>query len=77
MKLDLSKLRTAAADHTTETQRLLDANAALAKAAADLDAPLADAQAEIDALTAEIANQTSALKAFNDAQPAVAAPAAS
>lgn len=78
MKLDLTILQAAAAGHTAETQRLLDANSAHAKAAADATKALDDAQAQVDAYAADLASQTATLKAFNDANaPApAAAPAA-
>lgn len=68
MLFDLTKLKAAAAAHTLETQRLLDASAASAKV-------FAAAQAEVDALTAEVAAQTAAIKGFNDAAAAPDAPA--
>ena len=73
MKLDLSRLQAAHSAHTAATQALLDTNAAAKSAASDANASIVAAQAEVDTLVNEIDTQTSAINAFNLANPAPAA----
>lgn len=70
MTLDLAALKAAVASHTTETQRLLNANAAHVAAAVTAASEIADAQASVASMAAEVAAQAQAIQNFNDANHA-------
>lgn len=67
MQLDLTALRNAATAHAAETQRLLEAATARATAATGVAKAFSEAQSEVDGIVTEIANQTAAIRSFNDA----------